>query len=185
MNKIYNENNFISGRENPNQISIWIDNYDDIFSDFDPRSYITKSLSDDFIKELKKVSNDSKDEIKEFILLVPSKLRNAENEIIIADRLHKYFSANYQETLKFVNKTKFKGFIFAIVGIILMLLASYISPMRISNFLLNILFVIFEPSGWFLVWMGLEDIFNAVQKWKSELNFFLKLSKAKIHFKSY
>ena len=30
-------------------VSIWIDSYDDVFSDFDPRSYDERNISDDFL----------------------------------------------------------------------------------------------------------------------------------------
>lgn len=40
------------------EISIWLDNYDDIFSDFDPRPYSQRSLSDDFLAEAKKIEHE-------------------------------------------------------------------------------------------------------------------------------
>lgn len=36
-------------------ISIWLDTYDDIFSDFDYRQFSEKALSDDFLTELQKM----------------------------------------------------------------------------------------------------------------------------------
>ena len=35
-------------------ISLILDNYDDIFSDFDPRPYTVRALSDDFLNECRK-----------------------------------------------------------------------------------------------------------------------------------
>ena len=37
------------------QISLWLDDYADIFSDFDPRPFSQRALSDDFLNEAKKV----------------------------------------------------------------------------------------------------------------------------------
>ena len=37
-------------------ISLWIDSYDDIFSDFDPRPFSARNISDDFLYEVKKTS---------------------------------------------------------------------------------------------------------------------------------
>ena len=40
------------------EISLIIDTYDDIFSDFDPRPYSQRALSDDFLLEARKASKD-------------------------------------------------------------------------------------------------------------------------------
>ena len=40
------------------EISLSLDNYDDIFSDFDPRPFSQRALSDDFLIEAKKASRD-------------------------------------------------------------------------------------------------------------------------------
>ncbi len=39
-----------------NEIKMWFDSYDDLFSDFDSNPYSTRVLSDDFIFQLKKVT---------------------------------------------------------------------------------------------------------------------------------
>ena len=50
----------IHGGKQPHKIvvSLWLDNYDNIFSDFDPRSYAHRELSDDFLIEAKKVTHE-------------------------------------------------------------------------------------------------------------------------------
>ena len=42
-------------------ISIWLETYDDIFSDFDPKAYSERVLSDDFLVEIRKVSYEKKE----------------------------------------------------------------------------------------------------------------------------
>src|ERR1035437_3645551 len=75
----------------PYQVSIWLDGYDDIFSDFDPRPYSERSLSDDFIAEAKKVSREKLLKINELNLLIPDSKRNAEQESVIIKNLHANF----------------------------------------------------------------------------------------------
>ena len=36
------------------EISFWLDSYDDLFSDFDPRPYAQKGFSEDFLDEAKR-----------------------------------------------------------------------------------------------------------------------------------
>lgn len=40
---------------NDTEISIWVDTYDDVFSDFDSRPYDNRELSDDFLTEVRKM----------------------------------------------------------------------------------------------------------------------------------
>lgn len=42
------------------EISIWLDSYNDIFSDFDSRPISLRSLSDDFITQVKKTQRKRK-----------------------------------------------------------------------------------------------------------------------------
>ena len=38
------------------KIFLWLDDFDDIFSDFDPRPYSARELSDDFLDEVRKIA---------------------------------------------------------------------------------------------------------------------------------
>ena len=60
-------------------ISLIINNYNDIFSSFDPRSYLEKALSDDFLQECKRAARDKEEGI-ELRILVPKKARDVKEE---------------------------------------------------------------------------------------------------------
>ena len=81
-------------------ISLWIDFYDDIFSDFDPRHFSLRNISDDFLYEVKKVCGENDFIIKEFKLLIPENERNLKTESIIIKRLHNYFIKNQHYFLR-------------------------------------------------------------------------------------
>src|SRR5262249_60242404 len=72
-------------------VSLWLDNYDDIFSDFDPRPYSQRALSEDFLAEARRAVRDRHDEVPELRLLVPTPARHVEDETIIRKRLHEHF----------------------------------------------------------------------------------------------
>ena len=66
-------------------ISLILDGYEDLFSDFDPRPYSKRTLSDDFIFECKKAVRENKVEFHnlELRLLIPKYKRKTNEEVII------------------------------------------------------------------------------------------------------
>ena len=101
-------------------ISLILNDYDDIFSDFDPRAYSERSLSDDFLYECKKAVRD-KDEEFELRLLVPKSKRNVYHEAKIRKRLKDYFQKHAIEKEEEVKKVTRAGIVMAIIGFILMI----------------------------------------------------------------
>src|SRR5882724_5480335 len=73
------------------ELSVWLDVYDDIFSDFDPRPLQERTLSDDFINEARKMSKEKPDGKIELKMLMPKALRHHETEKIIIKNLHEHF----------------------------------------------------------------------------------------------
>jgi hypothetical protein len=165
-------------------ISIWLDNYDDIFSDFDPRPYSERALSDDFLREVRKVCKEKDEVINDFVLLIPASKRSSETETIIIKRLQAHFKKYYHQYLQSNKDGKKKTSLFLILGMVLMFWASFLSSLSSRNLLLNAAFIILEPSGWFLVWYGLDDIFYHSKQKKNELSFYAILAKCKISFTS-
>jgi len=163
-------------------ISLWIDSYDDIFSDFDPRPFSARNISDDFLYEVKKVSGENDFLIKEFKLLIPSNERNFETELVITKRLHNYFTKNQYYFLGKKTTEIKKGFLFTLFGVLMMVGASLVSSLNTDKILWHTLLVIIEPAGWFLVWSGMETLINTSRKEKPELDFYNKISKSKIVF---
>jgi|ERR1035437_2740943 hypothetical protein len=167
------------------EISIWLDSYDDIFSDFDPRSFSERSLSDDFIAEAKKVSREKLLKINELKLLIPESKRNQEQESVIIKNLHANFLRHYEYLHHQSRKVKRKGILFFLIGIPFMAAASYFSFLNSTTFSYNILRIIFEPAGWFFVWTGFDHIFIISNTKEGDINFYSLLAKTKIHFLSY
>lgn len=168
----------------PHDISIWLDRYDDIFSDFDPRPYSERTLSDDFLIQVKKVSDEQEGNVKELKLSLPANERSNEHENFITKKLSTHFKKNHGQYTKKYKSLCIKGLLCALTGIIVMLTASYVSIQRSDSFLMHAILVVFEPAGWFLVWWGLETIFYKAKKDKIEREFYTKLSNSKISFYS-
>lgn len=167
------------------EISIWLDTYDDIFSDFDPRPYSVRSISDDFLIEMRKAIKEKEIDLFELRLLIPKDKRSTENEKLVRKRLHEYFKKEHHVHNKKFKKLKKYSIFYTLLGFMLIFISSYISTIDPSFWLFNLIFVILEPSGWFMTWYGLEQLFYKVPQKKEELSFFGKMAHCTIEFISY
>lgn len=167
------------------EVSILLDSYDDIFSDFDPSAYSERTLSDDFIFQVKKISGDKSRSKLSLKLLLPANIRNETDEKAIIKRLHSYFKNVHQALESEVKKTKAKGLTLTGIGIIIMVAASYISFMKPEKYHVHFLLVLFEPAGWFLLWTGLDLLVFSSKETKKDLDFYLRMTKSEIKFYTY
>ena len=94
----FEHNSFTDYKEIPDifEISIWLDSYDDIFSDFDSRPLSERTVSDDFLSEVRKVCDEKSRNKIHLKLSIPESLRNTEDEKIIIKRLHLFFRNSHQ-----------------------------------------------------------------------------------------
>jgi len=165
-------------------ISIWLDRYEEIFSDFDSRPYSDRILSDDFISELQKVCDESEFAVNELKLLLPDKMRDHDTETVINKKLHGYLRKNFHYYLTQRKKVIVRGLIKFISGTLLIAMAFYALKIESNSISITLLFVMIEPPGWFLVWTGLEELNQSWIKKSFGLDFYSKMHKCKISFVS-
>ena len=165
-------------------INIWLDRYDEIFSDFDPSPYTHRIVSDDFISEVRRIYGDKQGHIKEFNLYLPEAVRNESEEMMIKKRLHEFFRMRFENFLKEFKGIRRKGIIFALLGIVLLTIISYLLSLKSFTGIMQYIFIAAEPGGWFLVWMGLDYMFFINKPKKPEMEFYKKLYGAEISFHS-
>src|SRR3989338_3364035 len=96
-------------------ISLILDSYQDLFSDFDPRPYNVKALSDDFLLECKRASVD-KEEKLELRFLVPKNKRNVHDESEIRKRLKSHFQKHFKEKEREIKEIQRNGLIWFFLG---------------------------------------------------------------------
>ncbi len=167
------------------EISIWLDTYDDIFSDFDPRPYQQRALSDDFIMEMKKATRNKDSGVIELRLLLPPLVRRVSIEDVIKKRVREYFR-DYQLRLKReMHHTRNKSLLLTLLGVCMMLLAAYVRMQPYGTFLFQLVFVLLDPTGWFSLWYGLDQLVSISTQKKPELEFYRKMAKCEISFHSY
>lgn len=167
------------------EISIWVDTYDDIFSDFDSRTYAHRTLSDDFLFEVKKISKENRKGSLELKILIPEGMRNTREESVIRSRLHQYFQDQTIAMDSNLARLKRKGVFLAVFGMICMITAAYLHRLQSDQFWISAVIVLLEPLGWFSVWNGGDIFMSQLDELKPDGVFFRKMSTASIKFMTY
>jgi hypothetical protein len=165
------------------ELSLWLDSYDDIFSDFDSRHYLKRRVSEDFIEELKTTLKYKTEHAETLLLLLPSHLRKTEIENGIAASLHEQFHSRFETLYKKEKKIYRRGFILLIAGILVMAIDSYLAYKGLKMFFITVLRIIMEPAAWFMMWNGLDQLIYNYRKAKAETALYRVISEFKIHFK--
>lgn len=167
------------------EISLILDTYDDIFSDFDPRPYSVRALSDDFLQEVKRATRDRPSGNVEIKFMMPHHTRNLVSENLIKRRLKEHFKRHYLLLVDEAGKSKRRSLFTAFIGLIFLLLGVGLTFMGIPEKILSFLLIIVEPAGWFFAWTGLEAYFGLKKEMGNDLTFYEKMSQAEINFLPY
>lgn len=167
------------------EISLWLDTYDDIFSDFDSRPYSQRAVSQDFLAEAKRASRDMVSGEIELKFLIPADKRNPVQEHLIKKRLIDHFTRHFEMLRKERDEVVKQGLRFVVIGIILMFWATYILFKFEKIFLTSFMVILLEPGGWFLFWEGLNKILFESKTKKPEYEFYHKMTKCEVTFTQY
>lgn len=168
------------------ELSLWLDSYDDIYSDFDARTLLKRRVSEDFIHELGIAFRRREENTDLLILQVPVAVRNTEDERLITERLKNHFNHEYEHYLQAVKKGTRRNIAFLCISIIIMSVSVVINiPGNQRWAHLTPLRILLEPAGWFFFWNSLEYFFFARKSAVQKTSFWQTVSGWKILFKSY
>jgi hypothetical protein len=167
------------------EVVLWIDNYSELFSDFDPRSLAERMVSDDFINQVKHAVREIPRKLRVLKLLVPEKIRQPDDEVIIRRRLGTYFSYQHEQLTRMNREVRRKGFYFSAAGLIFLLIASYLKELKVTQFYMTFLLTLLEPGGWFLLWTGFDYFMNYSGNRLQDVAFFNRMAGVHIEFGSY
>jgi hypothetical protein len=104
------------------ELNLWLDSYDDIYSDFDSRQYIKRRISEDFLHELRTEMKHKNDPADQLVLFLPSSSRDVLLEKSITESLADYFTYQYDTYKNKFTRQFHKGLLLLVSGIIIMLL---------------------------------------------------------------
>jgi hypothetical protein len=165
------------------EISIAIDTWDDVFSDFDPRPLNERDLSEDFIAELKKRYRATKTGGFRISIYAPITLKDDKAEKTVVQRLKKHFKFWAALRQKQLNGIRLRGGMFVGFGIVFLGFLTLITYHQLfSDFAIEILGIVLMPLGWFGIWEGFSKIVDTSPKFMEEEIRFAKLAKAEYRF---
>lgn len=165
------------------EVSIAIDNWDDIFSDFDPRPLTERALSEDFIFELKKRYRETKKGDYLVTIYAPVTLKDDKSEKGVSQRLKRHFRQRSLTRQRELNRIRLRGVLFVMIGIFFLGFLTLATYFRyFSDLTIEILGIIFMPLGWFGIWEGFSKIVDTSPIFIQEEMLFDKLSKATYRF---
>lgn len=162
-------------------IPLVLDSYDDIFSDFDPRPYLNKALSGDFLLECKKASIEKKGKIR-IRFFLPRNKRDALEEIKIKKRLKEHFGKHFREKRREIRKIRMNGAFWVVMGSVMMILSAFLLFDSKISFWLHLLLTLVQPAGWFFLWEGMGKILLVPLEKKPDYSFYKKMASAEISF---
>jgi hypothetical protein len=164
-------------------ISIALDNYDDIFSDFDPRPYSKRELSLDFLREMERRHLEAGSTVEVRFLIPPSARDKTEEEFIIR-RLRDHFSTEKKEVVAKVSRLQQTGIKLAVIGFALMIIGIVLveAPSLKSVSPLSQTVIV---ASWFFLWTGLEKLFLENTQLQQDGEKFEKLRKASYLFEEF
>lgn len=166
------------------ELNIWLDTYDDLYSDFDSRKFSKRLVSEDFIHELKRNAKEVKGAVSVLLLHLPAEVRKPQVEDEILQSLKGYFLRQHMVIKSEVAHIFRKGIAMALVGTLLLIVAAYLHFLNARSFLNSVIQIILEPAGWFLIWNGLDILFYEIRIRRSQLNFFDKIRNCNLQFVS-
>ena len=156
------------------QISIAIDNWADIFSDFDPSPLSYRTLSEDFLQELSKRYREISGGKVVIMIYAPRKFKRSHKEKIVIRRIRDYFYSRYQKKRKEFNRSALLGGVMLATGLSLIISLYFIGSRVVSELLL--------PLGWFGSWEGISRVFNILTTSKKELDLENRFAEANYEF---
>ncbi len=171
-------------------LSIVIDSYDFLFSDFDPRMYNERLLSTDFLEELRRrvqrISNSTQFQLR---ILVPMNRKDDAVEVLISERIQKYFQYKFKKKRLEVIKFRIYAATWIVLGLLAILLATIANITlrdKIGEYY-SIIDNIINPASWFIIWSGLDLFFikSHGEDFLKDLNFFSKMKNIQITFQGF
>ncbi len=166
------------------EISIAIDSWDDIFSDFDPSPLEQRVLSGDFLSELRKRYRETQRGNYIITIYAPLLFKDDNTERIVIKRLKQYFKFRFLSLTRELNHHRAKGGLFIVLGIVALGVMSMVTFYKLLGQLqIELLGIVLIPLGWFGIWEGFSRIIEPAPKLTQELELYSKLVKVMIKFK--
>jgi hypothetical protein len=167
------------------ELSMWLDGYNDIYSDFDARALPRRRISEDFMHELEAAYRRREEHTDCLTLQVPADARIEADEKLITARLNSHFTIEYELSRALLKRKTNKNILFFCSSLLIMVANILISTRESTPGNISSLRILLEPAGWFFFWNSLEYFIYERQSDLHKKNFWYKLAGWKILFRPY
>jgi len=167
-------------------ISIWLDKYEDLFSAYDSSNFGARTLSDNFLTEVRKLvheSHDSRNVELKFNLMADQP--NPVIEAFIIKNIHDYFALKAISAKGEMTRILRTGSLLSLAGFGLITFLVLVAHNWGSFFLIKGAEMMLDPLGWYLIWIGLDMVFVQSKKEQPTIDFNLKMTTAKLTFMAF
>jgi len=166
------------------EIAIVIDTWDDIFSDFDPRPLNERTLSGDFVDELKKRYLETPRGNMQIVIYAPDTLKDEKSEAMVTRRLKTHFKYMALEAKREMVQIRLRGVIFFCIGFAALAFLTLSAYLKLfSQLAYDIIEIPLSPLGWFGIWEGFSKLVETTPKQAQKEDLYDKLSKARYDFR--
>jgi len=140
--------------ESYREIQISLDTYDDIFSDFDPRPYSQRELSQDFLHEMQQRYLETPQGRIEVRFDLPAGVRDPKLDATAKKRIRDHFEIERKREEAKILHIKWKGVKYVVLGSGALIVATLPLLEWSDNVLMNIGSTILMPIAWFFSFTG-------------------------------
>ena len=179
--KVANKKDSEKASEIFSSADFWLDQYQEMFSDFDPAPFERRMISQDFIGAMTRRFPEGSEEEIHFRISVPKSKRSTKTESVIVKRLKTYFRKMADRQGKSLHTDQKRGAMYFVAGCALLLAFVWVG-LNMESFISQLLGVVFLPLGWFGVWEGTSKILSAPERYQKKLSLYTELAKAKYEF---
>ncbi|MFA5108826.1 MAG: hypothetical protein WC492_04845 [Candidatus Micrarchaeia archaeon] len=164
------------------EMGFWLDDYDEIFSDFDPRTYSKRQLSEDFLAELKRRYKETPTGGFEVSLYLPKGIRDVKIESAAKKKIREYFANEMKRLEEKSSQRKKTGLMYLAAGMIILSLHAMLVWSSSASKLVEIIGFILVPAGWFSVWTSIENLVQESAEIKGQKEYYAQMSKCNYLF---
>lgn len=167
------------------EISIWLDKYEDLFSEYDESNYKNRTLSDNFLTEIRKLVHEADSANVELKFNLMADEPNLETESVIINNMHSYFEHKAKDAKSEKRNILRTGGLLSVAGFAMITFIIMVGHSWSSNLLFKGSEMMLDPLGWFLIWNGLDMIFVQSKKEQPHIDFNHKMANAKLTFSAF
>jgi len=164
------------------EVKIILDTYDDIFSDFDPRPYSQRELSDDFVKEIQRryLETPAGKIVVHFDM--PAGTRDPKTDALVKRRIRDYFEVERKREEKLVREMQNKGVKYVVLGSIALVGATLPLLEWPNDVWVNTLSAIVTPMAWYLSFTGTSMFLDDWRSTHANVKLYSRFEKANYVF---